>query len=86
MPALPVTDRCDAHWPEHYDQNDEGHNIPDAQWAAILARCAEAKVEVAARVSEVQSPYRGLCRVQENWARSLRTRIAKLDLQIAAQR
>jgi hypothetical protein len=74
----------DAHWAEHNDQHDEDHSISDTEWAAILARCAEAKIDAADRVSDAQSAYRDLCQAQENWTQSLRNRIAKLDLQIAA--
>jgi hypothetical protein len=74
----------EAHWAEHNDQHDEDHSFSDARWKQILARCDEAKMEVAARVSELESAYRELCQAQQVWVRSLRNQIAKLDLQIAA--
>lgn len=76
----------DAHWADHNDQRDEDHDISDEEWVRILARCAAAKFEAAARVSEVQAAFRGLRSAQERWAQTLRDQIAKLDLQIAAPR
>lgn len=76
----------DAHWADHNDQKDEDHNIPDDEWAQILARCAAAKIEAADRVSETQAAYRRLRSAQDRWAQTLRDEIAKLDLKIAAPR
>jgi hypothetical protein len=76
----------DAHWADHNDQQDEDHDIPDAEWARILERCAAAKIEAAARVNETQAAYRRLRSAQERWAQTLRDQIARLDLQIAARR
>ncbi|RYF27265.1 MAG: hypothetical protein EOO23_08070 [Comamonadaceae bacterium] len=73
-----------AHWADHNDQDDEYRSIPDAEWAQIVARCAEAKIEASRRVSEATAAYRSLKGAQDAWAQTLRTRIAKLDLQIAA--
>ncbi len=73
----------DSHWADHNEQQDEDHNIPDAEWARILDRCEEAKNEVLKRVSDAQAAYRALREAQEKWVRSLRGQIAKLDLQIA---
>lgn len=75
-----------AHWADHNEQQDEDHDIPDAEWAQILQRCAAAKVEASARVSETQAAYRRLRSAQERWAQTLRDQIAKLDRQIAAPR
>lgn len=76
----------DAHWADHNDQHDEYHDISDADWAEILARNAAAKVEASERVSEVDTAYRQLQSAQQQWVQSLRSQIARLDLQIAAPR
>jgi len=76
----------DAHWADHNEQQDEDHNIPDGEWARIVARCAEAKIEASQRVSEVQAAYRELREAQETWVQSLRRQVAGLDLQIATPR
>jgi hypothetical protein len=74
----------DAHWADHNDQHDEDHDISDADWAEILARNAVAKVEASKRVSEVDVAYRQLQDAPQQWVQSLRSQIARLDLQIAA--
>lgn len=74
----------DAHWADHNDQSDEDRDTPDDEWAEILSRCAAAKIEAAERVSDAQIAYLQLTKAQNVWAQSLRGRIAKLDLQIAA--
>jgi hypothetical protein len=74
----------DAHWADHNEQQDEDHDIPDDEWAKILARSAEAKIEAADRVNDVQTAYGALQAAQQAWVRSLRAQIAKLDLQITA--
>lgn len=66
----------DAHWTDHNFQQDEDHNIPDAEWAEIVARCAAAKIEASARVGDVSQAYRALVSAQQAWVRSLRVRIA----------
>ncbi len=76
----------EAHWADHNEQQDEDRDIPDAEWAQILERCAAAKIEAAARVSETQAAYRHLRSAQDRWAQTLRDQIAKLDLHIAAPR
>ncbi|MDE2320171.1 MAG: hypothetical protein KGK02_10825 [Rhodospirillales bacterium] len=76
----------DAHWADHNEQQDENHDIPDDEWARIVARCATAKIEASQRVREVQVAYAALCAAQEKWDRSLRGQIAKLDLQISGPR
>jgi hypothetical protein len=76
----------DAHWADHNDQHDEDHDISDAEWATIEARCAAAKIEATERVSDVERAYRALREAQQHWVQSLRSQIAKLDLQIAAPR
>ncbi|HEY0027374.1 MAG TPA: hypothetical protein VGC35_05850 [Allosphingosinicella sp.] len=76
----------DAHWADHNEQQDEDHDIPDEQWAQILTRCAEAKIEAAARVGETQAAYRLLRSAQEGWTQALRDQIAQLDLQIAGSK
>lgn len=74
----------DAHWADHNDQNGEDYSCSDDEWARIVARCAEAKIEASEQVSEVESAYRALRATHEMWVQSLRGQIAKLDLQIAA--
>lgn len=76
----------DAHWADHNEQQDEDHDISDEEWARIVARCAEAKLEAGERVGEVRAAYRALTAAQQAWVQSLRSQIAKLDLQIAATR
>lgn len=76
----------DAHWADHNDQQQEDVLIPDDEWATIVARCAEAKMEASERVSQVASAYRRLREAQDAWIQSLRGQIAKLDLQIATPR
>lgn len=76
----------DAHWADHNEQRDEDHNIPDDEWAKVVSRCAEAKVEACQRVSEVQTAYNQLRGAQDEWVQSLRGQITKLDLQIADPR
>jgi hypothetical protein len=76
----------EAHWADHNFQQDEDHNISDDDWAKIVARCAQAKIEVAEQVGEVQSAYRKLRDAQNAWIQTLRGKLAKLDLQIAAQK
>lgn len=73
----------DSHWADHNDQRDEDNDISDDEWARIVARCAEAKIEASQRVSEVSAAYGALREVHDKWVRSLRGQIAKLDLQIA---
>lgn len=86
--ALGALDRTltDAHWADHNEQHDEDHDIPNDEWAKIVARCAEAKIEASQRVRDVRGAYRELREAQERWIRSLRRQIAKLDLQIAGPR
>lgn len=74
----------EAHWAEHNDQHDEDHSFSDAEWAEILRRCQEAKLEAAARVGEVQTAYSELVEAQQRWLQMLRARVSKLDLEIAA--
>jgi len=76
----------DAHWADHNDQQQQEKRIPDDEWSDIVVRCAEAKIEAAERVSRVESTYRHLREAQEAWIQSLRSQIAKLDLQIATPR
>ncbi|WP_157073727.1 hypothetical protein [Sphingomonas soli] len=76
----------DAHWADINDQHDEDNNFSDEEWAAIEARCAAAKVEATKCVSDVEKAYRKLREAQQQWVQSLRTQIARLDLQIAAPR
>lgn len=82
-----LVDLCDtlndAHWADHNDQQQEDERIPDDEWAKIVARCSEAKIEASERVSQVASAYRCLREAQDVWTQSLRGQIAKLDLQIA---
>jgi hypothetical protein len=73
----------EAHWADINEQHDEFHDIPDDKWAELVARCAAAKTEATDRVGEVDAAYRGLQAAQRQWVQSLRTQIAKLDLQIA---
>jgi hypothetical protein len=73
-----------AHWADHNDQRDEDRDLTDDEWAKVLADCARAKVDASARVGDVQRAYRALAAAQKAWVRSLRTRIARLDLTIAA--
>ena len=77
-----VSTLSDAHWADHNSQQDEDHNFSDEEWAAIEARCAEAKIEASSCVSVVSTAYRALTDAQEGWVRSLRVQIAKLDRQI----
>jgi len=72
----------EAHWAEHNEQHDEDHDIPDDEWAKFRARCAAAKIEASDRVSDVRRAYTSLVDVQQAWVRTLRSRIAKLDLHI----
>lgn len=81
-----ITTPGDAHWADHNEQQDEDHDIPDTEWARIVARCAAAKIEAAERVSETQASYSRLRSAQERWTQTLRDQIAKLDLQIATPR
>jgi hypothetical protein len=74
----------EAHWADHNDQQDEDRNTPDDEWAEILARCAQAKIDASQRVCDVQAAYGALVEAQRQWVRSLRTQIAQLDSQIAA--
>lgn len=76
----------EAHWADHNDQHDEDHDFTDEAWAEIEARCAAAKVEATKRISDVERVYRALREAQRHWVQSLRSQIAKLDLQIAAPR
>jgi len=79
-----MTTLSDAHWADHNEQIDDDRDIPDAEWASILARCAAAKLEAPERVSDAEAAFRQLKQAQSVWANSLRSRIAILDLQIAA--
>jgi hypothetical protein len=74
----------EAHWADHNEQHDEDHDIPDDEWAKIVARCAQAKVEASYCVGEVEAAYRTLQDAQQQWVQSLRGQIAELDLQIAS--
>lgn len=78
-----VTTLVDAHWADHNDQQQDDQRIPDAEWRTIVARCAEAKIEAATRVTQVEAAYRELRAAQQARIQSLRTQIAKLDLQIS---
>jgi len=74
----------EAHWADINEQQAEDHDIPDDEWAEILARCAAAKIEASDRVGDVRRANRALEDAQQNWVRSLRVQIAKLDSQIVA--
>lgn len=76
----------EAHWAGHNDQHDGDHDFSDAEWAEIEARCAAAKVEASSQVSEVEQTLRAVRDAQQQWVQSLRSQIAKIDLQIAAPR
>jgi hypothetical protein len=76
----------DAHWADHNDQRDEDHDFSDDEWAQLVARCAEAKIQASQCVSEVRAAYGVLREAQEKWVRSLRGQIAHLDLHIAGTR
>ena len=75
----------DAHWADHNDQQQDEHFIADDEWAAIVARCAEAKTEAAEKVSALGAAYGALRDAQDEWVGSLRSQIAALDQSIAAQ-
>ena len=79
-----VTTLGTAHWADHNDQHDEERDVSDEDWAKVLADCAQAKIDAAAKVGNVQRAYRDLTTAQQAWVQSLRTRIARLDLIIAA--
>ena len=72
----------DAHWADHNEQQDEDHDIPDDEWARIV--CAQAKIDTSERVTEVTAAYRGLPEARRQSIQSLRSQIARLDLQIAS--
>ncbi len=74
---------ADAHWADINDQQQDETYIPDDEWAKIVARCAEAKVEAAERVSAVTAARTALKEAQQDWVRSLRHQIAKLDREIS---
>ncbi|WP_066661363.1 MULTISPECIES: hypothetical protein [unclassified Sphingomonas] len=76
----------EAHWADHNEQHDEDHDFSDEAWAEIEARCDAAKVEATERVGEVEQALRVLRGAQQQWVQSLRSQIARLDLQIAAPR
>lgn len=76
----------EAHWADHNDQHDEDHDFTDEAWAEIKARCVAAKVEASERIGDVEQAYRSLREAQQYWVQSLRSQIAKLDLQIATPR
>lgn len=80
-----VTTLGEAHWADHNDQHDEDHAFTDAEWADILAKCAAAKVDASARVGEAAAAHRALQTAQQAWVQSLRAKISRLDLQIAAR-
>jgi ABC-type nickel/cobalt efflux system permease component RcnA len=73
----------EAHWADHNNQHDEDHDFSDPEWAEVLARCEQAKIDASARVSDVGAAYRKLQEAQQRWVRSLRSKIARLDSQIA---
>jgi hypothetical protein len=79
-----VTTLGTAHWADHNDQHDEDRDVSDEDWAKVLAECAQAKIDAASKVKDVQRAYRNLATAQQTWVQSLRTRIARLDLTIAA--
>lgn len=72
----------DAHWADHNDQQQDEVFIPDEEWTEIKTRCAAAKIDAAAKVSAVRSAFHDLRTAQDNWTRSLREGIARLDRQI----
>lgn len=74
----------DAHLADHNDQQQDDQRIPDDEWASIVTRCAEAKIEAATRVTQVEAAYRDLRAAQRARVQSLRTQIAKLDLRISS--
>ena len=76
----------EAHWADHNFQHDEDHDFSDETWAEIEARCDAAKVEATERVGEVERALRVLRGAQQQWVQSLRSQIARLDLQIVAAR
>ncbi|GHC97278.1 type II secretion system protein [Novosphingobium pokkalii] len=87
----PVLDRVvatlgEAHWAGHNDQHDEDHDYSDEAWAEIEARCAAARVEAGERVAEAERALGVLRGAQQQWIQSLRSQIARLDLQIATLR
>jgi hypothetical protein len=74
----------DVHWCEHNEQHDEDHSIPDDEWAAILVRSKEAELLAGDKAATARKALRALGDAQAAWVTSLRARIAKLDLEIAA--
>tara|TARA_R110000787_G_scaffold278220_1_gene387880 strand:+ start:1657 stop:2349 length:693 start_codon:yes stop_codon:yes gene_type:complete len=73
----------EAHWAAHNEQQDEDHNFSDDQWAAILDRHEKAKVDAFQFVNNAEEAYRLLRESQNDWVRSLREKIAKLDLELS---
>jgi len=69
---------------DHNEQHDEYHDIPDDEWANILARCAAAKIDADQHVSEVETAYLKLTQAQQRCVRSLRAKIAGLDFHVSA--
>lgn len=51
-----------------------------------LANCAQAKIDAASKVRNVQRTYRDLMTAQQPWVQSLSTRIAGLHLTISTVR
>lgn len=75
----------DAHWAAHNDQQDEHHNFSDQQWAEVLERHEQAKANAFQFVVDTDQAFRALKAGHDEWVRSSREKISKLDLEISAR-
>ena len=69
----------DVHWPAHNDQSGEDYSMTDEQWAKVLRKASDGKVQAAEKVSAAWKANRALKDAQQAAIDGLRKQIAALD-------
>lgn len=73
----------DVHWPAHNDQSGEDYSMTDEEWAEVLRKAGDGKVQAADKVSAAWKANRALKDAQQATIDRLRKDIAALDQSIA---
>ena len=72
----------DVHWPAHNDQSGEDSSMTDEEWADVLRKASDGKMQATEKVSAAWKANRALKDAQQATINRLRKQIAALDLSI----
>lgn len=73
----------DVHWPAHNNQSGEDYSMTDEEWAEVLQKASDGKVQAPDKVSAAWKANRALKDAQQGTIDGLRKQIAALDQSIA---